>query len=151
MNEGMTLVDLGSGGGVDVFVAANKLKAVKGRVIGIDSTTKMVARARRTAAENHYDNVEFKLGEMENLPMESSIADVVISNCAVNLVPDKLRAFKEMFRILKIGGYLTISDIVAKSQIPQRIRDDPAKWSECVSGALSIAGAGRDYKRSRLC
>ena len=87
MSEGMTLVDLGSGGGVDVFVAANKLKAVRGSVIGIDSTAKMVARAKRTASENNYDNVEFKLGEMENIPMESSIADVVISNCAVNLSP----------------------------------------------------------------
>ena len=138
LREGLTVVDVGSGSGVDVFAVANRLKAIKGKVIGIDSTLKMVARSRRTAAENHYDNVEFRLGEMENLPVESSVADIVISNCAVNLVPDKLRAFKEMFRILKIGGYLTISDIVAKSQIPQRIRDDPARWTECVSGALSV-------------
>jgi len=148
MNEGMTLVDLGSGGGADSFAAANKLKGIKGRVIGVDSTMKMIARARRTAAENHYDNVEFRLGEMENLPLESSAADVIISNCAVNLVPDKSRAFKEMFRILKTGGCLTISDIVAKSQIPQRIRENPAKWSECISGALSIDDLERVVKEA---
>ena len=136
LHEGVTLVDLGSGGGVDAFAAARKEKLI--RVIGVDSTTKMVARARRTATENHFNNVEFRLGEIENIPIAGDTADVIISNCAVNLVPDKSRAFSEMFRILKRGGKLTISDIIANEKIPERVKSNPAKWSECVSGALSL-------------
>jgi arsenite methyltransferase len=137
-HDGITLVDLGSGGGIDVFAAANKLSPRTGKIIGIDSTMKMIARARRTAAQNNYANVEFRLGELENLPLESDSADVVTSNCVINLVPDKTRAFQEIFRILKPGGSITISDIVSKSELPERIKNDPQKWSECVSGALSV-------------
>ncbi len=137
-HEGMTLVDLGSGGGIDVFAAANKLAPRTGKIIGIDSTMKMIARARRTAAQNNYTNVEFRLGELENLPLESNSTDVVTSNCVINLVPDKMRAFQEIFRILKPGGSITISDIVSKGKLPERIKNDPQKWSECVSGALPV-------------
>jgi arsenite methyltransferase len=137
-HEGMTLVDLGCGGGIDVFAAANKLAPREGRIIGIDSTMKMIARARRTAAQNNYANVEFRLGEIENLPLESDSADVVTSNCVINLVPDKTRAFREIFRVLRSGGSIAISDIVSKGKLPERIRNDPQKWSECISGALSI-------------
>ena len=130
----MIVLDLGSGGGVDVFNAANALHG-NGRVIGVDSSMEMVLRARRTAAEHGYRNVEFRLGEMECLPIQSASADVVISNCAVNLVPNKERAFEEMFRVLKPDGTLLISDIVAKKPLPRSVRDDPGKWAECVSGA----------------
>ncbi len=136
--EGMTLVDLGCGGGIDVFAAADKLRPLNGKAIGIDSTIKMIARARRTASQNNYTNVEFRLGEIENLPIEKETVDVVTSNCVINLVPDKLRAFQEIYRVLKQGGSMTISDIIAKKPVPDRIKKDPEKWSECVSGALSI-------------
>lgn len=136
--DGMTLADLGCGGGIDVFAAANKLAPMKGKIIGIDSTAKMIARARRTASQYNYTNVEFRLGEMENLPLERESVDVVTSNCVINLVPDKTRAFNEIFRVLKPGGSMTVSDIVAKNPLPERVRKDPQKWSECISGALSI-------------
>jgi arsenite methyltransferase len=147
-HEGMTLVDLGCGGGIDVFAAANKLGPRKGRIIGIDSTMKMIARARRTAIGNNYTNVEFRLGELENLPIDSNSTDVVTSNCVINLVPDKVRAFQEIFRILKPGGSITISDIVTKSRLPERIRNDPQKWSECVSGALSVEELETDIAKA---
>ena len=134
----MTVLDLGCGGGIDVFAAANKLRPLNGHVIGVDSTIKMIARARRTATLNNYMNVEFRLGEIENLPVEKETIDVVTSNCVVNLVPDKLRAFQEIYRVLKKGGSMTISDVIAKQPVPERIKKDPEKWSECVSGALSI-------------
>jgi len=136
--QGMTVLDLGCGGGIDVFAAANKLRPLNGHVIGVDSTIKMIARARRTATLNNYMNVEFRLGEIENLPVEKETIDVVTSNCVVNLVPDKLRAFQEIYRVLKKGGSMTISDVIAKQPVPERIKKDPEKWSECVSGALSI-------------
>jgi arsenite methyltransferase len=136
--EGMTLLDLGCGGGIDVFAAADKLRPLNGKAIGVDSTIKMIARARRTASQNNYANVEFRLGEIENLPIEKETVDVVTSNCVINLVPDKSRAFQEIYRVLKGGGSMTISDIIAKEPVPERIKNDPEKWSECVSGALSI-------------
>jgi arsenite methyltransferase len=138
LREGITLVDLGCGGGIDVFAAADKLTPRKGRIIGIDSTMKMIARARRTAMQNNYANVEFRLGELENLPLESVSVDVVTSNCVINLVPDKMRAFQEIFRVLKPDGSITISDIVSKEILSERITNNPQKWSECVSGALSM-------------
>jgi arsenite methyltransferase len=136
--EGMTLLDLGSGLGVDVFAAAIMHRDKECKIIGVDSTMKMVARARKIARENHLANVEFRLGEIENLPIERESVDIVTSNCVINLVPDKSRAFKEIYRVLKPGGIITISDIVTKEPLPERIRNDPSKWSECVSGALTI-------------
>jgi ubiquinone/menaquinone biosynthesis C-methylase UbiE len=137
--QGMTLLDLGSGGGVDAFTAVNMLHG-KGRVIGVDSSMDMVLRARRTAAERGYRNLEFRLGEMECLPISTASIDVVVSNCAVNLVPDKERTFGEMFRVLKPLGSLSISDIVAKRPLPRDARNDPSTWSECVSGAPTKRG-----------
>lgn len=136
--EGMTLVDLGCGGGIDVFAAANKLAPLKGRAVGVDSTMKMIARARLTASRNNFQNVEFRLGEIENLPLETNSVDVITSNCVINLVPDKARAFQEIKRVLKSGGSITIADIVTKAPLPENVKRDPKKWSACVSGALSI-------------
>jgi len=140
--EGETVLDLGSGGGADVFRAANMV-GKNGRVIGIDSTAKMVARAKRAAQENGYANVEFRLGEMEKLPVRSRSADLVISNCAVNLVPNKRRAFSEMHRVLRSGGRFVISDIVSREEIPNRVRGDTDKWSRCISGAITMRGLRR--------
>jgi arsenite methyltransferase len=133
--KGEVVVDLGSGGGIDVFAAANELGGT-GRVIGVDATLEMILRARETAKEAGYSNVEFRLGEIENLPLERETADLVISNCVLNLVPDKPRAFQEIFRVLKPGGRMVISDIVTVGPLPKEIRDSPELWSECVSGAV---------------
>jgi len=138
LRPGMVVVDLGSGGGVDAFLAAKKV-GDKGKVYGIDATPEMVYRARKTAAENGYTNVEFRLGEIEHIPLESGLADVVISNCVINLSPDKEQVFREAFRVLKPGGRLAVSDIVLLKDLPESIRSDLKSWSECVSGAVSEA------------
>lgn len=136
LKDGMTVVDLGSGGGIDVFLAAKKV-GPKGRVYGIDATPEMIHRARTTARENGYDNVEFRLGEIERMPLDSNMADVIISNCVINLAPDKSRVFEEAFRVLKPGGKLAVSDIVLVKDLPDEIRTNLRAWSECVSGAIS--------------
>ncbi len=146
LKQGMTLLDVGSGGGIDVF-AASPAVGPGGRAIGVDSTVKMVARARRTARENQYANVEFRLGEMENLPVESGTVDVVVSNCAVNLAPSKGRVYAEMFRVLRPGGRLAISDILAEAAIPDAVKNDMDNWSRCISGALTLAGLRRILTR----
>jgi ubiquinone/menaquinone biosynthesis C-methylase UbiE len=135
LREGMTVVDLGSGGGIDAFLASKRVGA-GGKVYGIDATPEMISRARRTAVENGFANVEFRLGEIEHIPLESCVADVVISNCVVNLSPDKRQVFEEAFRILKPGGKLAVSDIVLMRELPAALRKDMAAWSACVSGAL---------------
>jgi arsenite methyltransferase len=136
LKPGMTVVDLGSGGGIDCFLSAKKVGA-KGKVYGIDATPEMIHRARKTARENGYDNVEFRLGEIEHMPLEAGIADVVISNCVINLSPNKQQVFNEAFRVLKPGGKLAVSDIVLLKDLPESIRKDMRAWSECVSGAVS--------------
>jgi arsenite methyltransferase len=136
IKRGMVVLDLGSGGGIDVFAASKKVGR-RGCVIGVDATMEMVLKARKIAKESGHLNVEFRLGEIENLPVESGTIDVVISNCAINLVPDKKRAFEEIFRVLKPGGWLTISDIVALRPLPEKIRNDEQKWSACVAGAIT--------------
>jgi ubiquinone/menaquinone biosynthesis C-methylase UbiE len=130
------VLDLGSGGGIDVF-AASKLVGDAGRVVGVDATVEMVLSARETAREEGFHNVEFRLGEIEHLPVDSDSVDVVISNCVLNLVPDKGRAFAEIWRVLKRGGRLVVSDIVAKEEMPPEVKNDLEKWSECVSGAMT--------------
>lgn len=135
LREGMTVVDLGSGGGIDAFLASKQVGA-DGKVYGIDATPEMIARARKTAKENGFDNVEFRLGEIEHMPLESRVADVVISNCVINLSPDKAQVFSEAFRVLKHGGKLAVSDIVLLRELPPELRNDMAAWSACVSGAL---------------
>ena len=136
LKPGMTVVDLGSGGGIDCFLSAKKVGA-EGKVYGIDATPEMIHRARKTARENGYDNVEFRLGEIEHMPLEAGIADVVISNCVINLSPNKQQVFNEAFRVLKPGGKLAVSDIVLLKDLPENIRKDMRAWSECVSGAVS--------------
>jgi SAM-dependent methyltransferase len=136
LKKGMTVVDLGSGGGIDCFLSAKKVGPT-GKVFGIDATPEMIHRARRTALENGYANVEFRLGEIEHMPLDSGIADVVISNCVINLSPDKQRVFDEAYRVLKPGGKLAVSDIVTLKELPEKIKKDMVGWSQCVSGAVS--------------
>ena len=136
LKSGMTVVDLGSGGGIDAFLSAKKV-GPSGRVYGIDATPEMIYRARKTAKENGYDNVEFRLGEIEHIHLDDGVADVVISNCVINLSPNKEQVFKEAFRILKPGGRIAVSDIVLLKDLPEDIRRDLKAWSECVSGAVS--------------
>ncbi len=147
VEPGMTVLDAGCGGGVDVFAASKKVGPT-GRVIGVDATVKMVARARRTAEENGYSNVEFRLGEMEDLPVKSNTCDIVISNCAVNLVSGKERAYREMRRTLKSGGRLVISDILAEKDLSDAVRRDLDKWSRCMGGALTMRGLKRVLTRA---
>lgn len=136
MKPGMVVVDFGSGGGIDAFLSARKV-GEKGKVFGIDATPEMILRARKTARENSINNVEFRLGEIEHVPLDAAVADVVISNCVINLSPDKEQVFREAFRILKPGGKLAVSDIVLLKDLPENIRKDLSAWSECVSGAIS--------------
>lgn len=136
MKPGMTVVDLGSGGGIDCFLSAKKV-GPRGKVYGIDATPEMIHRARKTAEDGGYDNVEFRLGEIEHMPLDSGIADVVISNCVINLSPDKGQVFREAFRVLKPGGKIAVSDIVLLKELPERMREDLGGWSQCVSGAVS--------------
>ncbi|HXH19504.1 MAG TPA: arsenite methyltransferase [Chitinophagales bacterium] len=135
IRKGDTVVDLGSGAGNDVFVA-RALVGGSGKVIGVDMTPEMVAKAEKNKQKLGYDNVEFRLGEIENLPVDNAAADVVISNCVLNLVPDKRKAFSETFRILKAGGHFCISDIVTEGQLPQRVKEAAELYAGCVGGAL---------------
>jgi SAM-dependent methyltransferase len=135
LREGETVLDLGSGAGVDCFLAAKRVGEV-GRVIGVDMTPEMVARARENAEKGGYRNVEFRLGEIDHLPVESGSVDVIISNCVINLVPDKANAFSEAFRVLRPGGRLMISDIVLLKDLPESIRRSTAAYVGCLSGAV---------------
>ncbi len=135
IREGETILDLGSGAGVDVFRAAD-LVGKSGKVIGVDMTPEMNERAKENAAEGGYENVDFRLGDIESLPVDSDSIDLVVSNCVVNLAPDKRKVFKEIFRVLKPGGRFSISDIVTFGEIPESIRQDANLWAGCVAGAL---------------
>jgi arsenite methyltransferase len=135
LTEGMTVLDLGSGAGIDVFVAAKKVGPT-GKVIGVDMTKEMITRARVNKIRLDATNTEFRLGEIEDLPVDSDTIDRILSNCVINLVPNKQRAFAEMYRVLKSGGKFTVSDIVSVGQIPEDIRKDLEEWAGCVAGAL---------------
>lgn len=135
LKEGETVLDLGSGGGIDVFLAAKKVGA-RGKAIGVDMTEEMVSRARATASKYGYGNAEFRLGDIENLPIEDSSVDVVISNCVINLSPDKERVFREAYRVLKSGGRIMISDIVTEEELPDEVKKSFDAWADCVAGAL---------------
>lgn len=135
LRKGETVLDLGSGAGIDCFLAANKVGKT-GKVIGIDMTPEMIARARENAKKGDYSNVEFRPGEIENLPVDSESVDVVISNCVINLVPDKKKAFKEAFRVLRPGGRLMVSDIVLSKELPKSIKESVSAYTACISGAL---------------
>jgi SAM-dependent methyltransferase len=134
LKEGETVLDLGSGAGFDCFLAANQV-GKSGRVIGIDMTPEMVEKARENAEKGNYKNVEFRLGELENLPAADNSVDVIISNCVINLVPNKSKTFLEAFRVIKPGGRLMVSDIVLTKPLPEGIRNSIQAYIGCVSGA----------------
>ncbi|MBL7197837.1 MAG: arsenite methyltransferase [Candidatus Omnitrophica bacterium] len=135
LKEGETVVDFGSGGGIDVFLAARKV-GEKGKVIGIDMTGAMIQKARKNAKKAGFKNVEFKMGDIEEIPLENNIADCVISNCVINLAEDKQKVFNESFRILKIGGRLMISDMVLTADLPEKVLKSAEMYAGCISGAL---------------
>jgi SAM-dependent methyltransferase len=135
LKAGEVVLDLGSGAGVDVFLAANKVGSA-GRVIGVDMTEEMIDKAEGIARTHGYHNVEFRLGEIEKLPVEDKSVDVIISNCVINLSPDKSKVFHEAYRALKPGGKLTVSDIVSEGALPDEIKNDPEAWAGCIAGAL---------------
>jgi arsenite methyltransferase len=135
LKAGEVVLDLGSGAGVDVFLAANRVGST-GKAIGVDMTKEMVDKAKRIARSHGYRNVEFRLGEMEKLPVRDESADAIISNCVVNLSPDKSRVFQEAYRVLKPKGRLIVSDIVSEGVLPDEIRDNPDTWACCIGGAL---------------
>lgn len=135
--EGETVLDLGSGGGFDAFLAAREVGA-SGRVIGVDMTPAMVSKARRNAADSGAGNVEFRLGEIEHLPVADATIDVIISNCVINLSPDKAQVFRDALRVLKPGGRLAIADVVATAVLPDEVKDDPQLHACCVAGASHI-------------
>jgi len=135
LREGDIVLDLGSGAGFDCFLAAQRVGA-SGRVIGVDMTAEMIAKARENAQKSNYNNIEFRLGEIEHLPVADNSVDVTISNCVINLVPDKRTAFAEIFRVLKPGGRLMISDIVLLKELPDFIKNSAAAYVGCISGAL---------------
>ena len=137
LRHGQAVLDLGSGAGIDCFLAAKKV-GTRGTVIGVDMTPEMVTKARENARKGGYRNVDFRLGEIEHLPVGDASVDVVISNCVINLAPDKGRVYREAFRVLRPGGELAVSDVVATHRISAKDRADPSLWSSCSSGALEV-------------
>ena len=135
LREGETVLDLGSGAGIDCFIAADKVKE-SGRVIGVDMTPEMIEKARENARRGDYANVEFRLGEIDNLPVADNSVDVITSNCVINLAPDKGRVFAEAFRVLKPGGRLMISDMVLLKELPDFIKNSIEAYIGCLSGAM---------------
>lgn len=137
IQKGETILDLGSGGGFDCFLAASET-GDSGHVIGIDMTPTMVSKARSNAVKGKYTHVEFRLGEIEHMPVANDVIDVIISNCVINLSPDKHQVFSEAFRVLKPGGRLAISDVVASTELPDEIKNDLTLYSGCMAGASQI-------------
>ncbi len=137
LKPGEVVLDLGSGGGLDCFLAAGKV-GEEGKVIGVDMTPEMLDKARKNAEQGNYQNVEFRLGEIENLPAADNSVDVIISNCVVNLSTNKPRVFQEMLRVLKPGGRVAMTDMVATAPIPDIFLEDPELYSSCITGASLI-------------
>jgi len=137
IKEGDTVVDLGSGAGNDIFVA-RAIVGEKGKAIGIDFTPEMIAKAEKNKSKLGFTNVEFKLGEIEAIPLDNNVADVVVSNCVLNLVPDKVKAFGEMYRIIKKGGHFCVSDIVIKGELPAELKKSAEMYAGCVAGAVQM-------------
>ena len=142
LRAGEVVVDLGSGAGLDCFLAARAI-GPEGRAIGVDMTPEMIERARATASSRGFDNAEFRLGEIEHLPVADASVDVVISNCVVNLSPDKAAVYAEAFRVLKPGGRIAIADTVATAPVPDDAKLDTELWSACASGSLEIGELDR--------
>ncbi len=137
LQAGEVVVDLGAGGGFDCFLASAEV-GDEGRIIGVDMTPDMLSKARGNAVKGNYANVEFRLGEIEHLPVPDDTADVIISNCVINLSPDKAQVFRDAYRVLKPGGRLAISDVVATVELPQEMRNDPQLVAGCMGNALQI-------------
>lgn len=135
LKEGDVVLDLGSGAGFDAFLSAQRVGKT-GRVIGVDMTPEMVAKAQENAKKGNYTNLEFRLGEIEKLPVENNSIDVIISNCVINLSPDKETVFKEAYRVLKAGGRLMVSDLVLAKDLPQEIKDSVEAYVGCLAGAI---------------
>lgn len=135
LKEGNIVLDLGSGAGFDAFLAAKRV-GKSGRVIGVDMTPEMIKKARANAKKGNYMNVEFRLGEIEKIPVENSSVDVIISNCVINLSPDKAQVFKEAFRVLKCGGRLMVSDLVLAKELPEELKDSIEAYVGCLAGAI---------------
>lgn len=135
IKKGDTIIDLGSGAGNDCFIARSET-GESGKVIGIDFTPAMIEKARANAQKHNFENVEFRLGDIENMPVDSDTADVIVSNCVLNLVPDKKKAFAQIFRVLKQGGHFSISDVVLVGNLPANIQNAAEMYAGCVSGAL---------------
>lgn len=138
LKPGEIVLDLGSGGGFDCFLASKEV-GTSGKVIGVDMTPEMISKARANAEKAGYKNVEFRLGEIENLPVADKVVDVIISNCVINLSPEKKRVFQESYRVLKPGGRLAISDVIASTTIPDQLKNDPALYTGCISGASLLS------------
>ncbi len=143
LKPGDIVLDLGAGAGFDCFLAAKKVGS-GGKVIGVDMTPEMIDKARENAEKGHFQNVEFRLGEIEHLPVADSTVDVIISNCVINLAPDKLGVMKEAYRVLKPGGRIAISDLALRGELPKKIRENMAAYVSCVAGAIHID----DYKKA---
>jgi SAM-dependent methyltransferase len=137
IKEGETVLDLGCGAGFDCFLAAKKVGS-SGKVIGVDITPEMIEKAQKSAKKHSIKNVEFRLGDMENLPVKDDSIDVVISNCVINLVPDKKKVFEEIYRVLKKSGRMIISDIVLRSDLSEHIRNNPDAYIGCIAGAVRL-------------
>ncbi len=135
---GETAVDLGSGAGREVLAAARAV-GPSGWSIGVDMTPEMIAQARTNVQRAGIPNAEFRLGEIEHLPLTDATADVVISNCVINLVPDKTRAFQEAHRVLRAGGRLVVSDMVSNGPLPEEVRTNPEAWAGCIAGAIDLS------------
>ena len=141
LEPGQVVLDLGSGGGIDCFLAAKQVGPM-GKVIGVDMTPAMIDRARINKEKIGAENVDFRLGEIEHLPVEDESVDVIISNCVINLSPNKPQVFRDAFRVLRPGGKLAVSDIVLNGSLPEEIKNSLSAWASCVAGAIDI----KDYK-----
>lgn len=147
LKEGETVLDLGAGAGIDCFLASGKVGPL-GRVIGVDMTPEMIDRARENVRKNGYTNIEFRLGEIENLPAADNSVDVIISNCVINLSPEKDRVFREAFRVLKPGGRMLVSDLVLSKPLPEALQESIDAYAACVAGAMIRDDYLREIERA---